>query len=140
MQKLKMPLAQVLYGDVVYWICVLSAIICAIGPLVALFNIDNNVLNPHFLFSAIWEGKDAMGVWQVTGGEYPGGHFYLDNLFKGDGLTQFGLCLGGGCALPALLVAAVAYAKDKEWLWCVMGLWVSALIFVSATGLVGVGH
>lgn len=139
-QDVKMPAAQLAYGEVVYWVCITSAMICAVGPLVALIGIDNNVLNPHFLFSAIWDGKDAIQVWQVTGGEFPGGHFYLDHFLKGDGLTQFGLALGGGSALPALIVASVYYLKDREFLWGFMALWVCLLIIVSAIGIAGAGH
>jgi hypothetical protein len=58
----------------------------------------------------------------------------------GDGLTQFGLVLGGGVALPALLTASFFYFRDKMYLWGCMALWVSLLICISATGIVNSGH
>lgn len=138
--ELKMPKAQVVYGDIVYSLTIVAALLCMVGPLMAVMNIDNNVCNPHYLFSAIWEGKDAMQVWAAGGTEFPGGHFWMNNITKGDGLTQFGLVLGGSVALPALLGAAVFHLKDKMYLWVGMSLWVSFLIAVSATGVVSLGH
>ncbi|WP_027184296.1 hypothetical protein [Desulfovibrio inopinatus] len=137
-----MPKAQVAYGDSVYWICVVSALLCMIGPLVALIDVDNNVINPHYLFGAIWEGKSIEEIWMVMGNPFPGGHFWIDNMFTGDGLTQFGLVLGGSSALPALLIAAYFYMKDKPKhpLWAGLALWVSFLIIFSLTGILSAGH
>lgn len=135
-----MPKAQIVYGETVYWLCVFSAILCMIGPFVAMLNVDNNFLNPHYLFSAIWEGKDAAAVWSVAGEEFPGGHFWMQYITSGDGLTQFGLALGGFVAAPALVLASILYLKDKEYLWFFLSLWVTFLIAVSAIGVVGSGH
>jgi hypothetical protein len=136
----KMPRAQIVYGDVVYWLCVCSALLCMVGPLVAVLNIDNNMVNPHYLFSAIWEGKSPLEVWSVAESSFPGGHFWIQHIGLGDGLTQFGLVLGGGVALPALLTASFFYFRDKMYLWGCMALWVSLLICISATGIVNSGH
>ncbi|WP_029896787.1 hypothetical protein [Desulfohalovibrio reitneri] len=138
-----MPKAQIIYGDTVYWLCVLSALVCMVGPVVALAFPDANVIDPRHLFGAIWEGKDALEVWRVRGSEFPGGHFWMDHLAFGDGLTQFGLFLGGVCAAPALVLSSISYMtdpKNRHPLWAVLGLWVVFLIALSASGLVGMGH
>jgi hypothetical protein len=141
MEQPKMPFAQIIYGEIVYWLCVLAALICTVGPVIALANVDNNQLNPHYLFSAIWEGKKAEEVWAATGGKFPGGHFWLDSFTLGDGFTQFGLVLGGGVAFPALIAAAIAYllGKPRKYFWALMALWVAALVAVSMVGLIQ-GH
>jgi hypothetical protein len=135
-----MPKAQIAYGETIYWLCVVAAIICMVGPFVALLNIDNNYLNPHFLFSAIWEGKDALAVWQAAGQDFPGGHFWMDYLTTGDGLTQAGIALGGFVAAPALVLAAIYYLREREYLWTALSLWVVLLVAVSAIGVVGASH
>ena len=56
MEKPKMPPAQIYYGETVYWLCLASAVICVIGPVVTMLFTENNVLNPFFLFSAILGG------------------------------------------------------------------------------------
>ena len=136
-QKPEMPKAQTVYGAIVYWITIVSCLICMVGPVISVANPENNVLNPYKLFNAIFEGKDAQTVWQEVGGGFPGGHFYLKNLTYGDGFTQFGLALGCSVALWALIVTAVAYARDKVYLYVILALWVTFLVALSMVGIVG---
>lgn len=131
----KMPRAQTVYGAIVYWITILSCIICMIGPVISVASPDNNVLNPYKLFNAIFEGKDAQTVWKEVGGEFPGGHFYLKNFFYGDGFTQFGLALGCSVALWALIASAVAYASDKIYLYVILSIWVALMVALSMVGI-----
>ncbi len=133
----KMQRAQTVYGAIVYWVTIVSSLICMVGPVISVATPDNNVLNPYKLFNAIFQGKDAQTVWQEVGGEFPGGHFYLKNFTSGDGFTQFGLALGCSVALWALLVAAFAYSKDRIYLYVTLSLWVAALVALSMTGIVG---
>ena len=135
----KMPRAQLVYGEIIYWLSIAAAIICMIGPVISMSSVDNNVLNPHYLFAAIFDGKNTETIWQEVGGEFPGGHFWFKNFTMGDGFTQFGLALGCGCALWALLAAAVAYLREKVYLYVSLALWVGLLVFLAATGIVG-GH
>ncbi len=130
------PRSQIIYGDIVYWITILACIICMVGPVVAMLNPENNVINPHFLFAAIFEGKNAAEVWAVTGGEFPGGHFYINNLTKGDGLTQLGLAIGCSVAFWGLLAASISFRKEKNTLFMVLALWVALLIAVATLGVI----
>ena len=133
----KMPRAQTTYGAIVYWVTILAAIICMVGPVISVASPDNNVLNPYKLFNAIFEGKDAQTVWKEVGGEFPGGHFYLKHFTYGDGFTQFGVALGCSVALWALIAAALAYASDKIYLYVGLAVWVAAHVALSMTGIVG---
>ncbi|MGD8343084.1 MAG: hypothetical protein PVH53_05795 [Desulfobacterales bacterium] len=133
----KMPRAQTIYGAIVYWITIISCIICMVGPVISVASPDKNVLNPYKLFNAIFQGKDAQTVWQEVGGEFPGGHFYLSHFTHGDGFTQFGLALGCSVALWALIAVAFAYASDKIYLYFFLALWVAALVALSMIGIVG---
>jgi hypothetical protein len=110
-----------------------------IGPLVALINVENNFMNPHYVFAEIFAGKPALEVWEKVGGGFPGGHFYFQNFTAGDALTQFGMALGCFVGFPALLVAAVAYIKEKSIGYTLLCLWVAFMIAVSAIGLIK-GH
>ncbi|MHC4861500.1 MAG: hypothetical protein ACYTDY_15570 [Planctomycetota bacterium] len=138
-ERPKMPAAQIVYGEIVYWVTIVAAIICMIGPVVAMADVDNNVMNPHFLFAKIFEGKNAETIWKEVGGEFPGGHFWVDNFSRGDGFTQFGLALGCSVALWALLAAAFAYLRDRVYLYVGLCLWVSLLVALSAAGIIK-GH
>lgn len=141
MERLKMPRSQRVYGEFTYWITIASAIICMIGPVIAMLSVDNNVMNPHYLFTAIFEGKGAEEIWQEIGGGFPGGHFYLRNFGFGDGFTQFGMALGCAVALPALLAAGVGYLTEKPRVYgyAFLCLWVAFMVAFSSLGLIK-GH
>lgn len=132
-----MPISQIVYGEIVYWVTIAAALICTVGPTLALIFMDHNVMDPSFTFGAIFAGKKAADVWALSqAGGFPGGHFYVSNLFTGDGFTQLGLALGCGVALPGLLGATIAFAKSKSWGFVALSLWVGFLIFFSAAGIV----
>lgn len=136
----KVPATNIIYGEIIYWVTVVACIICMIGPVIAMANVDNNVLNPHFLFSSIFEGKDPHTIWEEVGGGFPGGHFYFKNITKGDGFTQLGLALGCSCAIWALLVSAVSFLRERIYLFVLISLFVAGMIFLSMTGLVDMSH
>ena len=110
-----------------------------IGPVLALWNVDNNVVNPHYLFDAIFKGAPAQEVWEAGGGSFPGGHFYLSNLTSGDGFTQLGLALGCGVAFPALIAAAIGYIKDRTYGYMFLCFWVAFMVAFSMIGIMK-GH
>jgi hypothetical protein len=58
------PVSQRIFGELVYWITVLCAILCIVGPLITFIDMDNNVLNPHTLFGNIFDGMptEAGGI------------------------------------------------------------------------------
>ena len=135
-EKPQMPRAQIVYGEVVYWVTIVACIICMVGPVISVAAPENNVLNPFKLFNAIFQGKDAATIWQEVGGGFPGGHFYFKKFFYGDGFTQFGLALGCSVALWGLLTAAISYFVERIKLYALLALWVSFLVFLSMVGIV----
>lgn len=138
-KKHNIPVEQILYGDVVYWITILAALICMTGPLISMVFVDQNVLNPHYLFAAIFAGKDIETIWNQVGNGFPGGHFWYDHPTSGDGFTQFGLVLGCSVALWALLAATLAYLKKRIFLYSILALWVATMVALSTVGLME-GH
>ena len=82
------PAAHRVYGGVIYWVCMAATVLCIVGPFLALLHPERNVLNPHFLFFAIWQGRTPQEVWAETGDGFPGVHFWLRDLFDADGIVQ----------------------------------------------------
>lgn len=56
MERPLVPTSQRVFGELVYWITVISAIICILGPLIAFTDMGNNQLNPHYLMQNIFDG------------------------------------------------------------------------------------
>lgn len=138
--KPQMPKAQIAYGEVVYWITIVSCIICMIGPVISVAMPDRNILDPYKLFNAIFEGKNAEQIWSEAGQGFPGGHFYFRKFLFGDGFTQFGLALGCSVAFWALLVAVFNYIREKKGFYVFLSLWVACLVGLSMIGIVGGQH
>lgn len=130
------PKAASVYGAIVYWITIVSCIICMVGPVISVAFPDKNVMNPYKLFNAIFQGKDAATIWNEVGGGFPGGHFYLTNLGFGDAITQLGIAFGCSVALWALLASSVVYVKEKNFIYVGLALWVSLLVALSMVGIV----
>lgn len=131
-----MPAAQRAYGSIVSRVAIAAAVICLAGPPAAMLAPGRNVLNPHLLFPALWEGKTSGEVWELVGEGFPGGHFYAKNFLSGDGLAQFGIVLGSTAALWGLLAAFKGYLKEKSYGYAAACLLVSALIIFAMTGVV----
>jgi len=55
-EKVVIPASQRVFGDIVYWITILAALLCIIGPMIAIVNMDKNVINPHYLMQNIFDG------------------------------------------------------------------------------------
>jgi len=55
-QKPKVPRSQSVFGALVYWITILAAIMCILGPLIAFTDLDANIINPHYEMSNIFDG------------------------------------------------------------------------------------
>jgi len=136
-RHLKQPLPHRVYGEFVYWLSIIAAMICTLAPVIAFAFPRRNVMNPHFLFSAIWEGAKPEAVWQKTAGGFPGGHFWLTNLAYGDGLIQLGLVLGCSCAGVGLLGAAIAYLsqKPRSYGWALASLVLATFVALATLGI-----
>lgn len=132
-----MPMSQIVYGEIVYWVTIASAIICTVGPAIALLFPESNVMHPSHTFGAVFAGKKAADIWALSNsGAFPGGHFYFSNLMTGDGFTQLGLALGCGVALPGLVGAMLTYIREKAFGFVLLSAWVAFLVFFSAAGII----
>lgn len=134
--KPHVPGVQIVFGDIVYWVTVLACILAVVGPLIAFIFMDDNVMNPHYLFDSIWDGDKPEVVWDKVAAQEPDGHFWMHNLTAGDGITQIGIVIGCAVGLPAMLIAALIYwFKEKTRIQAVMAVWVAVLITVSILGI-----
>ncbi len=131
----KPAFAGIVYGEIVYWSTVVGSIIAIIGSTIAVMA-TNNVIEPSYVFSAIWEGKDTVSIWEGSVGALPKGHWYLSNLLTGDGLTMFGVGLGVFSVTPGLFVSAMVLFKKKAYLFAGMGLVAAVISLVAFLGLV----
>ena len=131
------PQSQKMFGGIVYWVTIVSAIGALAVPILILASPANNILNPNLVFMAIFEGQSPEEIWSSsTVGTFPGGHFYLDHITQADSWAM--LFIVTGCAFGLIgLIPAVIYqvVKEKDWFCAVLGTVIAALIFLSMIGV-----
>ena len=137
MEKPRVPRAQVLYGQIVYWLCIIATSMCIIGPALSIAFPDNNVIEPQYLFGTLWKGSNPVTVWQELGGGFQGGHFWINNLTTWDGFTQLGIVIGCASAGLGLLVASILFLLEKphSYKWALLSMFVASLVFLAAVGI-----
>jgi hypothetical protein len=138
----RQPAAHHAYGTVIYWVSIVSTAICIVGPFLALMFPGSNVLNPHYLFYAIWQGRKPLQVWSETGAGFPGAHFWIANLLKADGFTHFGIVIGCASAGMALVAAGIAYLRRgrREPGWAILCLVNAAIVLFALLGIIRMGE
>ena len=138
----RQPAAHHAYGGVIYWVSIAATLICIVGPFAAVMFPANNVLNPHYLFYAIWQGKKPLEVWSEADRGFPGAHFWLSNILKADGITQFGIVLGCSSAGIAFVASALTYLRrsTRETGWAILCLVLAVLIAFAALGIIQIGE
>jgi len=133
------PKAHRVYGGVIFALSIAASLVSTVGLFLAVAFPERNLLNPHYLFSAIWQGMAPRQVWDAAGG-FPGAHFWLGSLRKADGIVQLGVVLAGSSAGIAFVAAAFAYLgrKRREPGWAILVLLDAAIILFAALGIVRV--
>ncbi|NIP71778.1 MAG: hypothetical protein GWO16_01515 [Gammaproteobacteria bacterium] len=124
------PLAGVVYGDAVYWGTIAAAALTLIGEVLN-FVTSRNYIAPSYLLSSIWQGKDVDNIWGKAVGAAPNGHWYLDHLGTGDGLTTAGIALGVFVVVPAILASAAVLYRQRQALFASLAV-IAALVTIGA--------
>ena len=122
--------AAIVYGDTIYWITVVATVIVLIGTILT-FTTKGNYVDPAYMLTAIWEGKNVDEIWNAATGHTPDGHWYISQITTGDGLTMFGIALGVFSVIPGIVGAGVLLLRDKQTLFGVLAM-VAALITLGA--------
>lgn len=130
------PIHQRIYGGIVQWFTIVSAVIALIAPVFILAMPNRNVLAPNRVFSIIFNGQGKDVIWEQAASGFPGGHFYLGNIAAGDGFAQFGVVLGCSVVAWALIPTIVMYFRSKEYFYACVCLFIALLILFAMTGLI----
>lgn len=130
----KPPLSGLVYGETIYWGTIAGSLIAVIGSIIAFLR-QSNVMDPGYVFTAIWEGKSIAQIWEGGLGYLPNGHWYLSSLSKGDALTMFGLALGVFSVIPGMFGSALLLLKEKKYLFGVLAIIGGFITLFSFLGL-----
>jgi hypothetical protein len=137
-EKPSVPITGIVIGDIIYWICILAAFIAMVGPVLSIADPGNNVSDPYKIFTLVWEGKNSDEVWAAVTpeGKYPGPHFWINHLSKGDGITQLGVWLACMCSLPAVFIGGIIYFFQRSVTYLILCWFVTFMITFSMLGII----
>ncbi len=128
------PLAGRVYGNIVYWGTVVSAIMAIVGMVIS-FVSKADFVHPSYMLSSIWQEMSVSQIWQGAIGELPKGHWYLKHLATGNGITELGLALGVFIVIPAMLSSAYVMIKEKNVFFASLAIIAAFITTVSMVGL-----
>lgn len=137
-EKLKAPIAGLVYGQIVYWGVMLGALIVIIGSIVSFTTRDNYVPVSYWL-SSVWAGDSPSRIWQGITGSLPMGHWYFRHLTTGDGLTALGISLSVFSVVPALLLSSAVLFKEGDRLYGALTLICGIIVLTGVLGLIPIG-
>lgn len=133
----EIPLAGIIYGEIVYWMTIVGSIIAIVGATIAMVG-AKNYLDPSYVFSAIWQGDHTVAIWEGAVGHIPEGHWYLPRLADGDALAMLGLAVGVFSVIPAMLGSAIALLRKRQILFATLALVAALLCITSCLGLISI--
>ena len=126
LERPSVPKAAVLYGDIVYWGTILGSFVAILGSILA-FVTELNYMEPELVLSALWEGRSVDEIWEETVGERPDGHWYMEHLGRGDGLTMAGIALGVFVVVPGMIASTWYLLRERQRLFAGFGLLASGI-------------
>lgn len=123
------PLAGIVYGDTIYWGTIIGTVLTLLGQVISFVGAKNYVA-ASYVMSSLWQGSRTDDLWSPVGGP-PNGHWYLDQMYNGDGLTMFGIAMGVFSVTPAIFGAAYVLFREKKRLFGSLAV-IAALISIYA--------
>lgn len=137
-EKLKAPIAGMVYGQIVYWGVMLGSLIVMIGSILSFTTKDNYVPTSYWL-SEVWKGDSPSQIWKGITGALPMGHWYFSHLTTGDGLTSLGISLAVFSVVPALFLSSAVLFKEGDKLYGTLTLICGIIVLTGVLGLIPIG-
>ncbi|MFC1953500.1 DUF1634 domain-containing protein [Chloroflexota bacterium] len=134
-EKIKPPLASLVYGSVVYWVTIIGSVIALIGSVIAFIS-QANFVGTSYWFSSLWQGGSTQEIWEGTGGSPPVGHWYLSHLTAGDGLAALGISVGVFSVTLAMVVVAIVLFRKEEITFGILALTTAIIITIAMLSLI----
>lgn len=128
------PLAGRVYGDIVYWGTVAATVLTILGQMVS-FMTKSTFLAPSYVLSSIWQQKSVEQIWNGAIGHLPQGHWYLQHLSTGPGITEMSLAFGVFIVIPAMVGSGYMLFRERNRLFGSLAMTAAVITTVSMVGL-----
>jgi len=131
------PISSRVYGAIVYWLAVVSAVIAIITPVFIFADSSHNILDPNTSLNSVLGGEKPEDIWALsTTGAFPGAHYYLNFISKADSWAMISVSLICSISLWGLIPAIIVQVRtEKNYFTAGIGTLLALLIILSMTGV-----
>ena len=134
-QKSLIPISGVIYGQVIYWLTLVSSFLVLLGTIVSFMEKDSPVPTSQLLQSVI-DGKSVDQIWQGMGlSPAPDMWFFLANPTVGESMTMIGIAIGVSSVVPATFISAYFLKKSRNPVFACLAVLAGLLTCVAVSGL-----
>jgi len=139
----EVPVAGVVYGQIAYWILLLGLIVALVGSVICMVSGSNSGGSTELDY--VWRGDTVVAIWESCAGfaTPPSGHWYLQALPHGDGVSMLGIAiscvaavLGMWGASLTMLRRSIQQTHDRlTRLYFLFALIIAVILTLSAVGI-----
>ena len=134
-QKSLIPISGVIYGQVIYWLTLVSSFLVLLGTIVSFMEKDSPVPTSQLLQSVI-DGKSVDQIWQGMGlSPAPDMLFFLANPTFGESVTMIGIAIGVSSVVPATFISAYFLKKSRNPVFACLAVLAGLLTCVAVSGI-----
>ena len=134
-------LSGILYGEFAFWLAIGGSVIAAIG--IIIYFLGNQFFDPAKLIAGLLSGKDAAHIWEYAANAHIAhGHWYLQKLGTGDGISMLGIAISCYAGVVGLYASLIGMLKNREKpvIFTVFAVIIIVLVTMSAFGLLPSMH
>lgn len=124
-----------IYSDIVYWSTISASLLIIISSSMALLGMTD-VIEPVYLFNAIWAGESPADIWFHSLADMPDNDWYLEHLWYGDSLVMLGIAIGVFSVIPACITAGMIFLYNGQKFFGVMGILTGLLVLLPCLDLI----
>ena len=135
-RKPTVPISGVIYGEIIYWITCMSALVVLIGTIKSFMETDAPI-EVSYLMSAILAGDSVETIWLNSSLKMvPNTSTYIALSHSGESLTVLGIALGIFSVIPAVFCSAAFLWRSRNPVFAVSAILSGIISVVALTGLV----
>ena len=121
---------DIVYGESVYWLTLISSITVIIGSVIA-FVTNFNFASTSYWVTSVWQGQTIEQIWNGAGTSVPQGHWYLSYLATGDGMQAFGLSIAFFSIIIGMVASSIVLFKKRSLVFGIFALIAAAIVVAS---------
>ena len=130
-RKPSVPISGVVYGEIIYWLTVVSSFVVLLGTIVSFIEAESLVSSSYILQSVL-NGQSVEDLWNGSGiRQVPDISFYLATFGFGESITILGISFGVFSVIPAVFCASYFLWRSRNKIFAVSAIFAGVITMCS---------